>query len=103
LALCQDLAVNQAAELLRCTDKHLWRRIKHYVDEARALDDMSAVKIVGIDETSLRRGQDYIVGPATLPFTQKGHLLDAHGGLVHAGHVTRRPFLVLTPTQNTID
>lgn len=60
LALCQDLAVNQAAELLRCTDKQLWRRIKHYVDQARALDDMSTVSIVGIDETSLRRGQDYI-------------------------------------------
>ena len=60
LALCQDLAVNQAAELLRCSDKHLWRRIKHHVNEARALDDMSAVEIVGVDETSLRRGHDYI-------------------------------------------
>jgi transposase len=60
LALCQDLPVKQAAELLRCSDKHLWRRITHYVDEARALDDMSAVKIVGVDETSLRRGHDYI-------------------------------------------
>jgi len=60
LALCQDLPVKQAAGLLRCSDKHLWRRIKHYVDEARALDDMSAVEIVGIDETSVRRGHDYI-------------------------------------------
>jgi transposase len=60
LAFCQDLAVSQAAELLRCTDKHLWRQIAHYVAKARALDDMSEVKIVGIDETSLRRGQDYI-------------------------------------------
>ena len=60
LSLCQDLPVRQAAELLRCTDKQLWRRIEHYVGAARKLDDMSEVKIVGIDETSLRKGQNYI-------------------------------------------
>lgn len=60
LSLCQELPVRQAAALLRCSDKQLWRRIAHYVSEARALDDMSQVGIVGIDETSLRKGQNYI-------------------------------------------
>lgn len=60
LALCRELPVKQAASLLRCADKQLWRRIAHFVQQARALDDMSAVKIVGIDETSLHRGQSYI-------------------------------------------
>ena len=60
LSLCQELPVCQAAALLRCADKQLWRRIKHYVDEARKLADMSEVKLVGIDDTSLRKGQDYI-------------------------------------------
>jgi transposase len=60
LSLCQELPVRQAAALLRCSDKQLWRRIAHYVGQARALDDMSEVSIVGIDETSLRRGQNYI-------------------------------------------
>lgn len=60
LSLCQELPVRQAAALLRCQDKQLWRRIDHYVDAARKLDDMSKVKIVGIDETSLRKGQNYI-------------------------------------------
>lgn len=60
LSLCQELPVRQAAALLRCSDKQLWRRIEHYVSEARALDDMSQVSIVGIDETSLRKGQNYI-------------------------------------------
>ena len=52
--------MRQAAALLRCSDKQLWRRIEHYVNAARALDDMSGVSIVGIDETSLRKGQSYI-------------------------------------------
>ena len=60
LSLCKELPVRQAAALLRCSDKPLWRRIEHYVSAARALDDMSEVSIVGIDETSLRKGQNYI-------------------------------------------
>ena len=60
LALCRELPVRQAAALLRCADKQLWRRIEHYVDQARALDDMSTVQIVGIDDTSLHKGQSYI-------------------------------------------
>jgi transposase len=60
LSLCQDLPVRQAAQLLRCNDKQLWLRIEHYVGLARQQDDMSAVKTVGIDETSLRKGHNYI-------------------------------------------
>lgn len=60
LAMCQDLPVRQAARDLRVRDKQLWRRIEHYVSEARKRQDMSKVHIVGIDETSVRRGHDYV-------------------------------------------
>jgi transposase len=60
LTLCKDLPVRQAARDLRVRDKQLWRRIKHYVSQARKKQDMSRVRIVGIDETSLRRGHDYV-------------------------------------------
>jgi len=60
LALCRELPVRQAAALLRCSDKQLWLRIGFHVEQARALEDLSGVQVIGIDETSLRRGQDYI-------------------------------------------
>ena len=60
LTLCQGLPVRQAAQMLRVRDKQLWRRIEHYVSQARRKQDMSTVRIVGIDETSLRRGHDYV-------------------------------------------
>ena len=60
LALCRELPVRQAAALLRCRDKQLWRRIEFYVDQARALETFKGVRVVGIDETSLKRGQHYI-------------------------------------------
>ena len=43
LSLCRELPVRQAAALLRCADKPLWRRIEYYVQQARAIDDMSEV------------------------------------------------------------
>jgi hypothetical protein len=58
--LCLCAGSCPCAKPLHCTDKQLWRRIEHYVDEARTLDDMSAVRVIGIDETSLRKGQNYI-------------------------------------------
>ena len=60
ISLCQELPVRQAAQMLRVADKQLWRRIEHYVQQARARQDMSAVRTVGVDETSVRRGQQYI-------------------------------------------
>lgn len=60
LALCWDLPVRQATAWLHCADKQLWRRIEYYVGQARTLEPFSGVRIVGIDETSLRRGQNTI-------------------------------------------
>ena len=60
LSLCRELPVNQAARMLRVAAKRLWRRIGHYVTKARAQDDMSTVTKVGIDETSVKRGHEYI-------------------------------------------
>ena len=60
LSMCQGLPVRQSAQMLRVRDKQLWRRIEHYVGQARAKQDMSSVRIVGIDETSLRKGHEYV-------------------------------------------
>jgi transposase len=60
LALCRELPVSQAAGLLRVAAKRLWKRIDHYVTKARAQDDMSTVSKIGLDDTSVKRGQEYI-------------------------------------------
>lgn len=60
LSLCKELPVAQAAEQLRVQSHRLWRRIDHYVQAARAKDDMSTVRHIGIDETSVKKGQNYI-------------------------------------------
>jgi transposase len=60
ISLCQHLPVRQAAQMLRVNDKQLWRRIEYYVQQARSRQDMAQVQLVGVDETSVRRGQQYI-------------------------------------------
>jgi transposase len=51
LALGRELPVRQAAALLRCRDKQLWRCVVFYVDRARTLERFEGVRIVGIDKT----------------------------------------------------
>lgn len=60
LSLCQSLPVAQAAAQLRVASKRLWRRIEHYVGIARSRDAMTGVRVIGIDETSLKKGHHYV-------------------------------------------
>ena len=48
----------RAAARLRCMDRQLWRCIEFHVGKARAWVRFKGMQIVGLDESSLRRGQD---------------------------------------------
>lgn len=60
MALVREMPVKAAAAILGEHDTRIWRVIDHYVQSARAQVDHSEVRRVGMDETSARRGQDYI-------------------------------------------
>jgi transposase len=60
MTLVREMPVLTAARLVGETDTLLWRVIDHYVPEARTRVDMAHVHAVGVDETSSRRGHDYI-------------------------------------------
>ena len=50
----------QAARLIDEHDTRLWRVLQHYVEEARAREDLSKVTTIGVDETSRSKGHHYI-------------------------------------------
>jgi transposase len=60
MALVREMPVKAAAALLGEHDTRIWRVLDHYVRSARAQADHSEVTRVGIDETSARRGHNYI-------------------------------------------
>ncbi|MGH9203961.1 MAG: ISL3 family transposase, partial [Vicinamibacterales bacterium] len=60
MALLAEMPVAACARIVGEHDTRLWRVLKHYVARARAKRNDSKVRRVGIDETSARRGHDYI-------------------------------------------
>ncbi|MBE9534088.1 MAG: ISL3 family transposase [Proteobacteria bacterium] len=60
MTLVREMPVKVTADLLGEHDTRIWRVIDHYVQSARAQADHSDVRRVGMDETSARRGQDYV-------------------------------------------
>lgn len=60
LELARNMPMRAIARLLNVDDKRLWRVVEHYVDQAVERMDCSAVRRIGVDETSARRRHDYI-------------------------------------------
>ena len=60
LAMLAEMPVKAVAELVGEHDTRLWRLLHHHVGQARARVSMVEVTRVGVDETSARRGQDYV-------------------------------------------
>ena len=60
MALVKEMPVRAVAELIGETDMWIWRVVHHYVGEAVEAQDLSVLERAGIDETSAKRGQDYV-------------------------------------------
>jgi len=60
LTYAKQMPIAPLAQMAREHDTRIWRVIEHHVDAARSGMDFSEVDEVGMDETSARRGQDYV-------------------------------------------
>ena len=56
MVLAREMPVTAMPTLLGEHDTRVWRVIHHYVEQARAPQDCSAVRQIGMDETASRRG-----------------------------------------------
>ncbi|PZS21755.1 MAG: ISL3 family transposase [Pseudonocardiales bacterium] len=60
LTFAAAMPMAKVAEMTRGHDTRIWRIVEHHVNAARDQLDCSGVRRVGMDETSARKGQDYI-------------------------------------------
>ena len=60
MILAKAMPVKTVADFVDEHDTRLWRILYHYVDKARKTADHSQVRHVGMDETSRRRGHNYV-------------------------------------------
>ncbi|MGH8566740.1 MAG: ISL3 family transposase [Gammaproteobacteria bacterium] len=60
LTFAKAMPMARVAASVREHDTRVWRIVEHHVHTARAREDFSSVRRVGMDETAAARGQDYI-------------------------------------------
>ena len=60
MAMVREMPVATLAGLVGESDMRVWRVVHHYVDLAVETQNLEGVERVGIDETSSRRGHDYV-------------------------------------------
>jgi transposase len=60
MTLAKAMPVKTIASFVNEHDTRLWRVLHHYVDDARDNADYSEVTEVGVDETSSKRGHNYV-------------------------------------------
>ena len=60
LSMVKAMPVANVAEIVDEHDTRLWRVLDHYVSRAVRGPDLSEVEQIAVDETSARRGHDYI-------------------------------------------
>src|SRR5450631_1014757 len=60
MAMVREMPVAAVAGLIGEHDTKVWRVVHHYVDEAVEAQNLEGVERVGIDETSSRRGHEYV-------------------------------------------
>ena len=60
MMMAPSMAVSKIGELVSEHDTRLWRILHHHVKDARSHANYSAVRKIGVDETSSKRGHEYV-------------------------------------------
>lgn len=60
IMLAKDMPMNAVSRFVGEHDTRLWRILHHYVDNAIAVQDLSYVTKINTDETSAKRGHNYV-------------------------------------------
>jgi transposase len=60
LLIEHEMPMNKVAKTIRITAPRVWRIFNHWINLAVQKDDVSQVKQLGIDETSAKKGHDYV-------------------------------------------
>ena len=60
LQLAKGMPVHQICQLVKISDYKVWSILDRYTEKARDLNDYSGVTKIGVDETSIAKGHDYV-------------------------------------------
>jgi len=60
ISLAHSMQISQIAKRLSITDKRVWRVVEYQVKQALKNNDYSTITCFGVDETSRKKGHEYI-------------------------------------------
>lgn len=75
----REMPVNRVAELMRVNPQRIWTVFNHWVCEGRQQDDPSGITRLGVDETSTRKGHNYITVGVDLDARRVVHATEGKG------------------------
>jgi len=79
LRLCSHMPVHQVGKMLGLHDGRLWHVLDGYVFKGQLQSDFSDVRQIGVDETSYKKGHDYISLFVDLEKRRTIHISDGKG------------------------
>jgi transposase len=60
LQLCKGMPVHQVCKLIKISDHKVWSILDKYTEQTRKLNTYNEVTKIGMDETSIAKGHDYV-------------------------------------------
>ena len=81
----REMPVNRVAEMLGVLPQRIWTVFNHWVANARQSDDPSTVHRLGIDETSTKKGHNYVTLGVDLDTSRVIHVVEGKGKETLAG------------------
>jgi transposase len=80
LALIErEMPVSRVAQILGVNPQRVWTVFDHWVGKARTNDDPSAIRHLGVDETSSKKGQSYVTIGVDLDAARVIHATEGKG------------------------
>ena len=75
----REMPVNKVAEILQVYPKRLWTIFNYWISIAYSQDEQGAVTVLGVDETSSKKGHEYITIAADMDERRVLHATEGKG------------------------
>ena len=75
----REMPVNRVAEILKVNPQRIWTIFNHWMGVARDADDPSSLTKLGVDETSTKKGHQYVTLGVDLDQSRVIHVAEGKG------------------------
>ncbi len=91
--LSQGMPVSSVARIVQIHEDPVWRILKHYVYEAGEQEDLSDLKVIGIDEFPVEKHHVYVTLLYSMRNSRVIHIEEGRESDVSGKFIMKHPFL----------